>query len=339
MADKDEEVVLTPELTPESTPELTPEDQQVEDALLQVNGDVKGELRPNPTMDEPVVDEEEPETPVETPEEVEEPEKPEEVIEPEEQEEAPVAPELTPEKDETGVYAPVTAQDPGQFKQGDYSFTIQTADGKTRRISTVEDAETLAGELDNNPELISASQFLMLGRKTASMEQGIAAEERTYQAQKEQFDQQTEQAQSREQYLTQWQGEVNYLRGKGELPALEASLNNADWTDPKVANEPGIKETVELLKWMQVENDRRMEAGLPADLSVVSAYNARQLELIRSEDRETTSREKTLTRSRGAMVGKKAPAAPSSGAARGTITGTPHSLDDLATEAYYAAQE
>lgn len=312
----------TPVETPkEEQPELTPEEQQVEDALLQVNGDVKGELKPNRPLDE------------EPPEPTEEPEEPEESEIPVEE-----APEITPEADETGVYAPVTATDPGEFKPQDYSFTIQTTDGRTHKISTPEDAESFASQLDTNPELISASQFLALGRKSAMMEQNIARDEAYFNQMKASYEEQTAQAQTRENYLNQWQGEANYLRQKGDLPPLTNELTNADWTDPEVASQSGVKETLELFKWMEEENTRRMNAGLPPDLSLVSAHTAMQLEAMRKGEADADAQQKVTTRQRGAMVGKRSPYIPVN-QSKGTIVGAARSLDDLATEAYYAQQE
>jgi len=109
-------------------------------------------------------------------------------------------------------------------------------------------------DIDKNPESISAYQFGLLNRRSAVMEQSIASDRRNYDADKVKFDEQQEQTATREQYLTQWQGEINYLRQKGELPAITNELNNADWTDPKVAAESGVKEALAVFKWMEDEN-------------------------------------------------------------------------------------
>lgn len=321
--------------TPEApVVELTPEEQETQDALLQVNGDIEGEVKPNRPLDEGVQDEEIPET------ELESEEDPGETpTEGEPSAEVTTAPqeEIAPEKDETGVYAPVTT-DPGDFKPGDYSFTIQTTDGKVHKISTPEDAESFAAQLDNSPDMIAASQFLALGRKTSMMEQGLATDKRAYDAIKEQHDLQTSQQATREQYLTQWQGEVKYLRDKGDLPPITDELNKADWTDPKVATEPGVKETLALYKYMEEENNRRMAAGLPPDLSVVSANTSMRLEERLNLDKEEVESNKTRQRSRGSMVTGKSPHIPAN-ASKGTLIGEPKGLEQLATEAYYAQQE
>jgi hypothetical protein len=301
--------------------ELTQEQQQEQEALLAVNGDIKGEVKPNYSPDEG--------------EEVVEPV--EEVEEGGEQEDAEDAPEITPEADEAGVYAPPTVEDPGDFKPKDYSFTVQTTDGKAHKITSVEEAEALASRLDTNPELISASQFLTLGRKTAFMEQGIAADRQVYDKAKEEHDAQDAQTQTREQYLTQWQAETNYLRSKGGLPPITDELNNSDWTDPKIASQTGVKETLAVFKWMEEENNRRIAAGLPPDLSVVSAHNAMQAEMKETAERDEDNAERSVNRSRGAMVGRKAAFIPDNKPA-GKLVGAARGLDDLMTDAYYAAQ-
>lgn len=321
-----------PDKTQEDPKEdLTREEQEVEDALLAVNGDIKGELKPNRPLEEEQPAEE-PGKPVENEEEKQENKDGEQGKKEDE-----VVPDITPETDETGVYTPPTATDPGEFKPKDYSFSIQTTDGKTHKISSPEDAESFATQLDEHPELITASQFLTLGRKTATMEQNLARDQESYDQAKVKFEEEQTQATNREQYLTQWQGEINYLRQKGELPAITNELNNADWTDPKVAASPGVKEALAIFKWMEEENNNRMAVGLPPDLSVVSAFNTMQLEAIRNEEKDTLSREKEATRKRGAMVGGKAPYTPSN-TPKGTLVGPARGLDDLATEAYYATE-
>lgn len=316
--------------------ELTQEQQEEQDALLAVNGDIKGEVRPNRPLEEDDSEQVEEGESEEVVQEAEDAEGESEEAAAEEEAEEVEAPEIAPENDEAGVYAPVTAPDPGDFKPGDYSFTVQTTDGKMHMISSVAEAEALAAQLDTKPELISASQFLALGRKTAIMEQGVAADRRQYEQQKAEYDDQRVKSETRDQYLTQWQGEVNYLREKGGLPPIEAELNNADWTDPSVASKPGVKETLALFRWMEDENNKRMAAGLPPDLSVVSAYNAMRWEAREAEERDSNASEKALNRSRGSMVGRRAPSAATQAPKKGVLVGAPRGLDDLAAEAYYA---
>lgn len=311
----------------EAPSEVSSEEQ---DAVEMYTGGGKGEVKPNPSFDEEIVPEEESEQDVEIEEEPEVEEEIEEEVAAEE------SVQFETEEDKTGVYEPITANNPGDFQPGDYSFVVQTADGRSRRINSLEDAESLAKELDNNPELITASQFLSLGRKTALMEQGIANDRRVYEQQKEEYDFQASQAATREQYLTQWQGEINYLRQKGELPSIAPELNNADWTNPSVASQSGVKEAIELLKWMETENSKRIAAGLPPDLSIVSAHNSRQLENIRNADKEETTKQKDISRARGAMVGKRAPYSPGNESKKNAIIGTARGLEDLVTESYYA---
>lgn len=322
--------------------ELTKEQQDEQDALLSVlDGDVKGELKPNRSLDDEEVTGADEEHGSEVNEETEEeipPAEDDEVDEGAETGKTEPVEEVSgvvAEPDETGVYAPVTVPDPGDFQPKDYSFSLQTTDGRTHKISTPEDAEQFALQLDTNPELISASQFLMLGRKTAQMEQGIATDRFAYDQAKTQHEAQAAQQVTRDQYLNQWQGEINYLQSKDQLPPVAPALNGADWTDPKVASEPGIKERLEIFKYMETENNSRMEAGLPPDLSIVSAYKAMVAEQWEAGVKEADNKEKGVRRSRGAMVGGKAPYEPAV-TSPGNLVGAPKGLDELATEAYYA---
>lgn len=311
----------------ENKEELSREDQQVEDALLAVNGDIKGELKPNRPLDEDIS--EEPAAPDESTVIDEEPEATEQ---PEEEVEA--APDITPEADDAGVYAPITAVDPGEFKAGDYSFTVQTTDGKSHKISTPEEADEFATQLDEHPELISASQFMSLGRKTATMEQSIARDQQAYETQKAEFTRQQENTQVKDKTIEQWNGEMNYLTANDKLPAVPSAIDvPGGWE--KNPNDPGVKARLEVFKYMEEENNKRMAVGLSPDLSFLSAYNAMQLENLRNQEQSAADEEKTLTRSRGARVGGRAPYTPSN-PSKGTIVGAPQGLDDLATAAYYA---
>lgn len=314
-------------------PDLTPDQQEEQDALLMVNGNVKGEVKANRPLDEEITEEtSEPETPSETPAEDET--EAEEPTPSETEEETPKAPEPTAEPDEAGVYQPPSAVDPGDFKPGDYSFSIQTTDGKTHRISAPEDADALAASFDINPELISASQFMNLSRKTALMEQGIANDRKSYDQMKEQYDAQAAQQETVQQtYLTINNG-FNYLQQKGILEPVPPELDKADIKWQEHTDNAAIKARLDILQYISEENARREAAGLPYSFDPIAAQTAMELEALRTQDRENNSREKTATRTRGAMVGKKAPYVPTS-EQPGVLVGPARGLDDLATEAYY----
>lgn len=309
-------------------------DQPTEDVEEEVQEEEQslGDLQPNSPPEEAADTSAEAETEVE--EEAAEGEAPPEA---EAGPREPVAPP-PPEPDEAGVYAPPTTADPGEFQPGDYSFTVQTTDGRTHRISSPEDADGLARELDNNPDLISASQFMQLSRKTALMEQGIANDQRAYEQAREEWETQANQQQVREQTLQNIYSGLSYLEGRGLIDKVPPELDRADvkWEDH--TDNPAIKQRLDILKYMEDENNARMSAGLLPNFDPIAAQTAMELETIRNRDKETSSREKTINRSRGALVGKKAPYQPSN-PQPGTITGEARGLQDLQSELYYASQE
>lgn len=330
----DEPVVVD---EPTTAPELSQELSQVEqDALLSVSEGVEGTLTANsPEEKEDGTNTEEPGPDVKqsegeqtdnVPDDKEPTEPVEEIVE-----ETQPTPELTTEKDEAGVYAPPTAEDPGEFKAGDYSFEIKTTDGKTHKVSSVEDAESLASTLDDNPELISASQFMALNRKTAVMERGLADDKQKYEADKTKFDEQSALTKTRDDTIVQWNNEVNYLANSGDLPKISDEMNSADWTNPEVAKDPAVKARLEIFKWMEGENSKRLSAGLDPIKSVIDAHNAMQLEGFKKNQQQEVSREKETRQKKGAMVGGATSFNPSNAPA-GSIVGLGGSLDDVITE-------
>lgn len=241
------------------------------------------------------------------------------------------APELATEKDEAGVFDAQPVQDPGEFKAGDYSFQVTTTDGKSYNITNLEEAEAFAAQLDQQPELISASQFMALNRKTAMMERGILEDQQKWEAQKATYDQQKALAETRDSTINQWNNEINYLATNGDIPAITDEMNSADWTNPEVAKDPAVKARLEIFKWMEGENNKRMAAGLDPIRSVIDAHNAMQLDAMRKQNRETVTREKKTRQAKGSMIGGSAPYQPSNNPAN-SIVGAGGSLDDIILE-------
>ena len=221
---------------------------------------------------------------------------------------------------------------PGDFQPSDYSFEITTTDGKTVKIATLEDADAFANRLDENPELISASQFMQFNRKVAGMDVGIASEKKAFDQNQEAFEAQQAVDTARQESINQWDKEVNYLAERGELPPITPAQNAADWTDPKVAAQPGIKERVELLHWMDTENDRRITAGLEPMRSMLDAHNAMSLEAMRKGEVEADDKDAQARRARGAFVPPSSSPEPFEQKKSGTIVGLGGTLDDFASE-------
>jgi hypothetical protein len=242
-----------------------------------------------------------------------------------------VPPEVKEEKDEAGVYKEPTIEDPGEFKPSDYSFEVKTTDGKTHKIASLEDAEALAAELDEKPELISASQFMSLNRKTAQMEIGQSNDKQKHEEAKAKFDDQQSTVKLREDTLDQWNKELIYLAKNGELPEISKEMNEADWTDPEVANDPAVKARLEIAKWMETENTKRLAVGLEPVKSMIDAHSAMQLEAMKKQGQEEVSKEKEQRQKKGGMVGGPSSHQPSNAPA-GSIVGAGGSLDDVITE-------
>lgn len=241
------------------------------------------------------------------------------------------APQLEEEKDDAGLYNQPVTEDPGEFKPSSYDFEITTTDGKNHKITNLQDAEDFAAQLDEKPELISASQFMALGRKTAVMERGLADDQTRYEAQKQQYE--TEQANSKQvqDNLVQWNNELNYLANGGDIPKISDAMNQADWQDSEVAKDPAVAARLEIFKWMEGENNKRIPAGLEPIRSVIDAHNAMQLETLRKTQTDEGTQEKETRQKRGSMVGGAAPSNPQNHPAN-SIIGEGGSLDDLVTE-------
>lgn len=325
-----EEVVETTDAPTEPTneqpkEEVTEVSDAEQDALNSIS-DVKGDVTPND------VAEPEPEVAPEPEEEVEEAEEPET---PEPGPAEAVAPPEPVPAAATPPVEPLTAIDPGDFKPGDYSFEVTTTDGKTRKIATPEDADKFAQELDDNPELISASQFVSFNRGVTKMDVGVEGDQKAWQEMKEGYETQEKAEELRQKTVAQWDKEINYLRERGDLPKGSADLNNANWSDPKVAADPSVKAVKELFDWMEAENNRRMGVGLEPVQSVVDAFNSKQLEDMRQQDKDRGNKEVSRRRSMGARVSGGSPYVPTN-TPKGSIVGTGGTLDDLLTDYQYS---
>ncbi|CAB4132708.1 hypothetical protein UFOVP253_56 [uncultured Caudovirales phage] len=169
----------------------------------------------------------------------------------------------------------VTASDPGTFTPGDYSFEVTLKDGKSVKISTPEEADKIADDPDNFETPRQLSDFL---KKSLTMSNKLERDREKYEADKKLYDEQTETAKQRQETVDSLSSELNYLVSKGLMPKIDAKYVNADWTDPAVASQPGVKEQIALLNYMVKENEVRMKAGVKPITSGVDAFNAWKLE-------------------------------------------------------------
>ena len=80
---------------------------------------------------------------------------------------------------------------------------------------------------------------------------------------------------------------------KGLLPDVADEHKNADWSDPEVAKQPGVKEQIELVNYMTKENKARLSMGVKPFNSMTEAYNSMMLEKGKDERQETKQRSDT----------------------------------------------
>lgn len=189
-------------------------------------------------------------------------------------------------------------EDPGEFTPKDYSFEVTLADGSKHTIKAPEDADLLPDDADFG----SLKNFNQYMRNLSRMTYGIEADKRDYESKKEAFETHQEQAAELTKRVETMTAEVNYLVAKGKLPKVDPQYENADWNDPEVQKQPGVKETLELLEYRAKENVERAKLNLPP-MSVLEAANERELEGYRTKENDTKTKQNNQRKVKGAMVG------------------------------------
>lgn len=165
----------------------------------------------------------------------------------------------------------VTVEDPGDYKPADYSFEVTLKDGKTVRVTTPEEAEKLADDPDN---FETPKQLMDFINKQNKMRINLDRDYEKWEANKKTFTEQLETETQRRETIDNFVGEFQYLVSKGKIPAVAKEYLDADWSDPEIAKQPGVKEQIALLNYMQKENEVRAKANVKPITSVVDAYNA-----------------------------------------------------------------
>lgn len=190
-------------------------------------------------------------------------------------------------------------EDPGDFEPGDYSFEVTLNDGKTHKIENPDDLD----KLGDDPQFKSAKDLVQFNANYSKMVQGIEQDRKEYEEAKKEFDEQKDTQTERAEQLQQWENEIDYLTKEGKLPEVDKKFQEEDWTDPKVAKQPGVKERLELVKFMAKENKKRIEAGLEPIKSMLDAYNNKRLEDAETKQAKANKKEVTKRKKKGAMVG------------------------------------
>lgn len=217
-----------------------------------------------------------------------------------------------------------TVADPGDFSPGDYSFKVTTYDeeGKNPKVHKITDLTAWDTLLETEPNFGTSAAVLRAERNAQKMDRGIERDKARYDAAKTEYDEAVRSQEEMKARTLQWQNELDYLVGKGELPPMpkEFHVAKADWNDPAVAGQPAVKAQMELLNYFRKENDARAKAGLAPMASLLDAYNG----FARERDKETTKQAKaTVAAQRTAAAGKVAGSAPrpATAAPRGIAVG------------------
>lgn len=225
--------------------------------------------------------------------------------------------------EEFKVNVPTT--DPGDFVPSDYSFEV-TLDGKTHKITSPEHAEEFA---DEHAEEFDAKNLLKFMRQASRMEDRLERDKEEHEAKKLAYEEQKRMAEEQQSTINNIANEITYLVTKGKLPKADPKFANADWSDPEVAKQPGVKEQVELLNFMRTENDARKKAGLAPLTSALDAFNAWQLERNVNEDDEKERRAAQARKKASSRVAGTSPAPVNMKAPKGIAVGRAMSLDEL----------
>lgn len=226
---------------------------------------------------------------------------------------------------------PQTAlEDPGEYKPADYSFEVTLADGKTHKVSTIEEAEKLADDPEN---FETPKQLMDFINKQAEMKSKLDKDFEKWQEKKTTFTEQLETETQRREQINSYVGEFKYLVGKGLLPAVPKEYVDADWSDPEVAKQPGVKEQMDILNYMVKENKVRAKAGIKPLTSIVDTFNAMQADPTLKKVEDTKAQEAAAKKAAddarkaaGARVAGVSPAQQGSFVPKGIAVGNPNVL-------------
>jgi hypothetical protein len=251
--------------------------------------------------------------------------------EPKKEEEEPKTPEEENEEPEQ-IEDPepvVTVQDPGDFVPKDYSFEVTVYDdegknGKTVKVNSIDEWEAL---LDKDSNFGSSSALLKAQRLATKMESNLERDKADWEKQKSEFDSQVEKANERQQNIDGIAAEIEYLVSKGRLPAVDPEYKDADWRDPQIAKQPGVKEQVDLLNYYVKENKARRKAGLK-DMSITEAFYELREEQQSKADKEAHKAAGEARKAAGARIAGNSPV-PVTTAPKGIAVGRAGTLRDL----------
>lgn len=187
--------------------------------------------------------------------------------------------------------------DPGEFQPKDYSFDVELADGSKIRIEKPEDIDKIPADAD-----FGSPKNLMLAQANYSkMVSGLDADKREYEASKEAYDKQQTANADLETRITTMMNEMAYLEKKGKLPVIADEFKEADWSDPEVAKQPGVKERLAILEFRAKENEERAELGL-SPMSVLEAASEMANQAAEQKAADVKQKQGQHRKDKGAMV-------------------------------------
>lgn len=220
--------------------------------------------------------------------------------------------------------------DPGEFTPTDRSFQVQlyNEDNKPTKTVTIKSVEDFEQLLDEEANFGTASALLKAQRLATKMEAGAERDKADYDKTKADYDQQVAQTKAQQQWLTQTQSELDYMVAQGDLPKIPNKLKNADWNDPEIAKDPGVKAQLDLMKFMDAENKKLKAAGLPIITSMQAAYNAMERRQAKQAAATTTQQRTQARRQQGAKIAGANPG-PVSSIPKGVSVGRVVHLRDL----------
>ena len=230
---------------------------------------------------------------------------------------------------------PLQAQveDPGEYQPADYSFEVVTYDkeGKNPSPHTISNVEEWDKLLQGEPNFGSSAALAKGMRQATKMETSLEQDKKDYDKKKTEFDETQKKIAEQEETTKVMFSEIEYLVSKGQLPKVDDKYKDADWTDPEVAKQPGVKEQVALLKYMVKESNARRKAGLKPITSVLDAWNAYQLDQRQKQGAKNKKVADAARKAAGAMVASGSPA-PTSAAPKGVAIGRGGSLRDIGND-------
>lgn len=238
-------------------------------------------------------------------------------------------PETAIEREEP---APViTVQDPGDYVPADFSFEVTLKDGKTVKVSTVEEADKLADDPDN---FETPKQLMDFINKQNKMRISLDRDREKWESQKKTFTEQLETETQRREQVDTYVKEFNYLVNKGFLPKVAKEYADADWSDPEIAKQEGVKEQIALTNYFLKENTARAKAGVKPLTSMVDAYNAWQLDAGHQKEEakaraeaEAQKKAEDARKAASSRVAGVSPAAQVPYVPKGIAVGNPHVFD------------